>query len=210
MPRRLTGAASNRVFAPLRLLALTLLLGGCALLRPDNATPLPGGGYWRPLAPDRLGQSLSAVQRVTGQFGEHRALLVFYLEVSGDHLALVGTTPDGTELFSLEQNGAAMNVKASPLLPPQMRPQAVLADLQLAFWPAAAVSAGLAGSGLELVEQPLPEGGARRLFKRDGEIVVAIDYRAADPWRGAVEFEQRAWHYRYTVETLNLDTATAP
>jgi len=207
MPGRLTFAIEKVVSMLVRLLLLTILISGCALLRPQGATPLPGGGAWKPLTPAQLGRSLSVTQRVTGEFGEHRAVLVFYLEVAGDHLALVGTTPDGTELFSLEQNGETVAVTTSPLLPPQMRPQAVLADLQIAFWPAAAVAQGLSGSGLVLNETRT-ENGIERSLSRAGETVIAIRYRADDPWRGAVEFDQRAWHYRYTVETLQLEPAS--
>lgn len=187
------------------LVMLAFGLGGCAL-RPADAIPLPGGGYWRVLPPAQLGQSLSAVQRVTGQFGERRALLVFYLEIEGDHLALVGTLPDGSELFSLEQDGAHVVVKTSPLMPPQLRPLAVLADLQLIYWPAEALRPALAANGLELLER---DNGEREL-RRGGATLVSIRYAAHDPWRGVVDFEQRAWHYRYTVETLELEQKSAP
>jgi len=192
--------------AVLGLLALTLALSGCGWLRPADATPLPGGGYWTPLAPALLGRSFNAVQRVTGEFGAHRAVLLCYLEVSGNHLALAATTPDGTELFSLEQDGTRLQVHSSPLLPKQLRPQAVLADLQMTFWPAVAVAPALARNGLTMTEHA-GDAGAVRIIARGGTPVATITYGAADPWRGAVVFEQHAWHYRYAVDTLQWEPA---
>lgn len=183
-----------------RLLALTLLLAGCALLRPEGAAPLPGGGYWTPLTPAELGRSFNAVQRVTGHFGGRQVVFVFYLEVAGDRLALVATTPDGMKLFGLEQTGATIVIDKAPLLPPQMRPAAVLADMQMAFWPAPAVARNLAAAGLAL-----DAGDNRRTIRRGDNTVAVIAYADSDPWRGRVEFEQRAWNYRYSVDTLELD-----
>ncbi len=192
---------------PRRLIATFICLfalGACALLQPAGTTPLPGGGYWRPLPPEQLGRSLYAVQRVRASFGGHAAVLLFYLEVRGPHLALVATTPDGSELFSLEQVGTQVTVTSSPLLPAQLQPKAVLADLQMAFWPAAAVRKGLAGTGLTLDESEHAPGSVREII-RAGTVSTHIDYANLDPWRGTVEFDQRVWHYRYSVETVQLE-----
>lgn len=191
MPRRLIA------------LALMLLLEGCASWRAAG-TPLPGGGRWQPLAPALLGRDLSAVQKVQGHFGTQTAVLVFYLEVQGDRLALVGTLPDGTQLFSLEQVGAEIHTTTSPLLPPRMQPTAVLADLQLVYWPLAAVRDNLAPAGLTVAESDA-DGRLQRTIAREGLPQVAIRCAAADCWRGAVQFEQHAWHYGYTVETVEYN-----
>lgn len=188
------------------LLVAVLLLAGCAALRPAGHAPLPGGGWWRPLSPALLGRDFSAVQRVDGEFGGHPALFLFYLEVEGARLSLVATTPDGTALFSLVQQGEEVQVESSPLLPRQWRPASVLMDLQLAYWPAAAVADNLAGSGLQLEES----GGERRLL-RDGRPVTVIR-RGADPWRTPLRLEHTDWHYHYRVTTLQFidDTISAP
>src|SRR5690606_6739403 len=120
------------------LLATVLLLASCAALRPEGEARLPGGGWWQPLSPALLGRDFTAVQRVDGNFGGRGAVFVFYLEVEGDSLALVATTPDGSTLFSLSQMGETVTIEPSPLLPRQWQPAAVLMDLQLAFWPTAA------------------------------------------------------------------------
>jgi hypothetical protein len=112
------------------------------------------------------------------------------------------------EVFSLRLLSDAggeprLAVKQSPLTPKRLRPAQVLADLQLVYWPAAALRAELECDGLELIERAQGDGRLREL-RRDGETLVAIHYDAADPWRARVRFEQRAWGYRYTVTTLEL------
>jgi hypothetical protein len=186
------------------LLGAALLLSGCAALRPEGQSPLPGGGWWKPLSPALLGRDFSALQRVDGEFGGHPALFLFYLEVEGERLSLVATTPDGTGLFGLVQQGEAVTVEPSPLLPRQWRPAAVLMDLQLAYWPAAAVADNLAGTGLQLQQA----GGERRLLQ-GGRPVISI-HRGADPWREPLRLEHVDWHYRYRVTTLQFIDETTP
>jgi len=193
---------------PRRLIALLgiLLLSGCALFDAPRSTPLPGGAQWQLLSPDQLGRSISVTQRVTGNFNGQSVALLFYLEVTPDRLALVGTTPDGSELFSLEKTASALNVHATPLLPKQLRPEMVLADLQMAFWPAAAIEKNLRDTDLQLREQNEAVGMRRTITQQstqqNGEPVITIDYDSADRWRGSVRFEQHVWHYSYVVETL--------
>lgn len=190
----------------LRFIALALLLAGCAALRAPDEVALPGGGTWRLLPPAALGQSLGALQRVDAAFGEHRATLLFYLEVEPLHLALLATTPEGLELFKLALGDTAprLAVTRSPLAPKPLQPAQVLADLQLVYWPAQALRPALAGAGIELVERAEGAGRVREL-RRGSDILVAIHYDAADPWRAGVRFEQQAWGYRYAVTTLELN-----
>jgi hypothetical protein len=202
MPRRLIP------FAPALLVVLALALDGCSPWRADG-TPLPGGGRWQPLSPALLGRDLSAVQKVQGRFGTQSAVLVFYVEVHGDHLALVGTLPDGTQLFSLEQTGTQLRTTASPLLPAQMQPAAVLADLQMVYWPLAEVRANLAAAGLT-IDESVEDGRRRRSIARADAPVVSIRCGTSDCWRGVVQFDQQAYRYGYSVETVQFAEEPSP
>lgn len=182
------------------------LLAGCALWRAPDEVALPGGGSWRLLGPGALGQSLSALQRVDAEFGEHQATLLFYLEAEPLNLALLATTPEGLELFKLElrEGEPRLSATRSPLAPKPLQPAQVLADLQLVYWPATALRAELTLHGFTLVERGEGSGWVREL-RRGDEVLVAIHYDAADPWSAGVRFEQRAWGYRYAVTTLELN-----
>lgn len=184
-------------------LALLVVLTGCALVAPPDQAVLPGGGRWRLPGPGALGEARQVLQRVDAEFGEHRTTLLFYLEVEPVHLALLATTPEGLELFALElrETKPRLSATRSPLTPRPLQPVQVLADLQLAYWPVAALQAALADTGVVLAERADGSGRVREL-RRGSDILVTIHYDTGDPWRAGVRFEQHVWGYRYTVTTL--------
>ena len=179
-------------------LLLPLLLAGCAWLQPAGSAPLPGGGWWQPLSPALLDADFDTLQRVDGEFGGHRVTWLFSMEKRGEQLALVATTPDGTPLFQLLQRGSDVSVTPSPLLPPQVRPEVVLMELQLTLWPAAAVAANLPPA---LQWQPTAAGFELR---RDGVVEIAVERAEQQPWQQPVALAQPRWHYRYRVTPLEL------
>ncbi len=178
---------------------LLLFLHGCAWLQPDGSAPLPGGGWWRPLSPALLAADFDALQRIDFTFGDRRAVWLFSLEKHGERLALVATTPDGTALFQLLQQGGDVTITPSPLLPPQWRPEVVLMELQLALWPRDAIAANLPDA---LQWQSTPNGFA---LHRGDTIEIEIERAAIEPWRQPVTLTQRRWNYHYRVTPLEFE-----
>lgn len=185
-------------------LTLVTLLSGCALLQPHDSVPLAGGGYWHLLAPAQLSAPARAIQRVDAKFGEHTAVFLFYLEASTEQLVLVGTTPDGTELFRLRQSAHGIEQKTAPFLPKQMHPTAVLADLQMVFAARDIVAKNLLGTGLA-VQETTENGTAVRTISRDDSAAISIRCEAADCWQGKVYLQNHAWNYSYIVTPVELN-----
>lgn len=185
-----------------RVLWLVMLaLAGCSWFSsPPVVKP------WLPmLEPAELGRSVAALQKVSGSRDGSEYVLLFQLEVDPERLAMVGSTVGGNTLFSLEYSGGNLNTSVSPLVPAQVDPAWVLADLQLAFWPQAAIENGLAQSQFRLQYAP----GSRELYF-GRERLIRVEYSAGDPWSGPVLFKNYKFDYEYRIETLRQEPLAQP
>ena len=176
-------------------LVLTLVLSACSLLRPQAAPavlPL--------LAPSTLGTSRSALQLVHGAFGERDVAFQCVVDVSPEHMTLVGLSAQGQRWFSLRYDGSKLEAQSNSQAPPLLDPQRVLIDLQLALWPLAALQQTLADSGWQ-VTQTAP---ATRRLLRDGRLVAEVHYTGADPWQGQLWLSNFDHGYTLAVESRPL------
>lgn len=178
-----------------------LCLAGCSWF-----ATTPVHKPWLPmLEPAELGRSVAALQKVSGSRDGNEYVLLFQLEVDSQRLAMVGSTVGGNTLFSLEYHGGNLNTSVSPLVPAQVDPAWVLADLQLAFWPQSAVENGLAQSQFRLQYAP----GSRELY-HGLERLIRVEYSAGDPWSGPVLFKNYKFDYEYRIETLQQEALPNP
>ena len=136
------------------LLAAVLLLAACAgaRVRPP-AIALPP----LQLAPAALGQTLALQQRLVFSYGSHHSTMEALLEADASEVRLAVQALGQTGV-TLRWDGHTLEQQRAPWLPPQVRGERVLDDLQFALWPAAAVRAALPPDWT-LVEQ----GDERRL-----------------------------------------------
>lgn len=161
--------------APTRLLLLLVVLAlpACGLLPPRQSSiafPL--------LAPATLGVSRSALQVLRGAFGERDVVFQCVVAVDAERVTLVGLGAQNQRWFTLRYDGRSVEAQISPQAPALPDPRRVLADLQLALWPLAALQQALAGSAWQITE-PAP---ATRRLRRDGRLVAEVHYGGADPW----------------------------
>jgi hypothetical protein len=146
----------RRLIAP----ALCLLLAGCATRGPAArpAVELPA----LRLAPSALGREASLQQRLTFVRGAQRRELDALLEVDADQVRLL-VQAMGQSGVRLAWDGTKLDERRAPWLPPAVRGERVLDDLQFALWPLAAVRAALP-PGWRVDEA----GGERRLLDAQG------------------------------------------
>ncbi|MDR3414681.1 MAG: DUF3261 domain-containing protein [Nevskia sp.] len=186
---------------PRHALALAALcLAGCAAApapRPDVPPDQP------PLLPPAtLGASRDAQQILRAAFGEHEAVLRCVVHASPERIEVVALTALGQRALTVAWNGQDWKVDAAPGVPPTLRPEWLLADVQLALWPLAALQSAYEPAGWTVSE---PGGGVRRL-RRAGQLVAEVDYADADPWRGRYWISNFRYRYAISVEA----DATAP
>lgn len=176
-------------------------LAGCSHLHRAPAAAPPS--VWAPqseqpplLAPDTLGGSRDTQQILRAAFGEHEASLRSVVRVSPERIQMVMLTAMGQRAMSVEWNGRDWKVETAPMVPSAMRPEWLVADMQLALWPLATLQAAYKPAGWDVTE---PGGGVRRL-RHDGKLVAEVAYADADPWHGRYWISNFRYGYALSVQ----------
>jgi hypothetical protein len=127
--------------------------------------------------------------------GDQTADVQAVLELSAEHLVLVLAQPLGPRLATIDWSAAGVAIERAPGLPvaAALRPEDVLADVMLAFWPEVAVRSSLRAD-LALVVEP-----DRRLVMKDGALLIEVRREDADPWNGTVRLDNHALGYQLTI-----------
>ena len=170
--------------------AALLLLGGCI-------SPLPQQSPARldlKLTPAALGAAISLQQRLTVEREGRVDYLEAALEIDDSHVSMIGLAL-GQRVMSFKFDGKELKSWRHALLPQQVRAEDVLEDIQLTYWPAAAVRAALpAGWRVEEV------GMRRTLWSGDAKVMI-IDYSSEPRWNGKVELTNLRYNYQLTIHS---------
>lgn len=179
-----------------------LLLAACAQAPVAPRLHLPT----LQLAPASLGASLSLAQRLTVQQLPEQALrheapteqsLEAQIEIDPQALRLAAFAMNQRVLL-LQWDGSALQQQRHTMLPAAVDGARVLRDVQLAYWPAAAIAAALP-AGWSVADE-----GSRRTLAFEGQPQVLIDYSASPRWAGRAELDNRAEGYRLSIESRVL------
>lgn len=151
------------------------------------------------LAPPDSPGPRNASQVIHAAYGPRTFTLGTAIQIDAAGLKVVGLTATGHRLFTVSWDGTAVTAEKSSIFPDAMDPKRVLADVQLALWPLAAVQAAFHAGGLTVSE---PFAGVRRVQRGD-TLVAEVHYATADPWSG------RLWLVNFELDySLAIDTST--
>lgn len=142
------------------------------------------------LPPSALPRPLALQQRLTFVHGGRRETVDALVESDADGTRLV-IHAQGQVALRLDWDGKDLKQQRAPWLPAALDGERVLTDLQLVYWPVAAISAALP-PGWTLAEE-----GGRRVLRKDGEAVATVDY----PQPSHARLEQRALGYALDIES---------
>jgi len=170
-------------------IALACLIAGCATQAPQARLGLK-------LPPSALGATISLQQHLSVEREGRIDYLDAALEVDDRQLDMIGLAM-GQLVMSLHFDGITLTSWRHALLPPQVRGEDVLEDIQLTYWPIDAIRAALpAGWRIE------DEGLRRTLWSGDTE-VMTIDYGALPRWSGKVTLSNLRYGYRLTIQSVS-------
>ncbi len=168
---------------------LGLLLAACAGHAPRAQVALP---VLR-LSPASLPAPLALQQQLHFRFGSHERDLDALLEADAQQLQLAVQAMGRTGV-RLRWDGVQLEQERAPWLPPQVRAERVLDDLQFALWPAPAVSAALPAGWT------LSDDGRRREL-RQGETAWLVLERSDD---GSLLLDNRAEGYSLRIASVDM------
>jgi hypothetical protein len=168
-------------------------LGLCALSFMGCAAALsPPARLGLKLAPAALEASISLQQRLVVERQGRIDTVDAALEVDAERLDLVGLTL-GQRVFALHYDGRELQSWRHPSMPPGLRGEDVLEDLQLTLWPASAIKQALpAGWRIEEMDR-------RRTLWLDETPVMMIDYSGEPRWLGRIAINNLRYQYRLII-----------
>lgn len=177
--------------------ALILLIGlglaACGLAppppEPGQVGIAPGIALSLP-SPAALGRSVDAVQIVTARHWGDTFVFEGRLSVGPERLLLVGTDSLGRRAMTVSWSEGKITVERAAWLPESLRPENILADIVLLYWPEAAVRPALTGA--DLTEQ----AGERRVGA-----AILVTWQG-DPWNGTAHLHNSAWEYDLDVRSV--------
>lgn len=150
-------------------LILAVALAACAhppLKQGGACASLPNGGEY--CLQSSTGVPPVAHQQVADfQMGDQRHRLIVQWEADAHGMRVAGLTPLGQSLFQTQFDN--QRVHNEVLLDSRMRPELLLALLQIAHWPIASVQAGLPSS------MTVEEEGARRRIRSGVRTVLTVE-----------------------------------
>jgi len=150
------------------LLAAVAFFGACSTHRVSRPKEIyaSAGMKVRLLPPSAYGGELSAVQEVRVSRGGAELVVTGIVKILRDSMQVIALA-DMARLMTLNYTPAGIECEVSPLVPlPKIRPEYILFDVQLAYFPADAINAALP-KGMSFCE----DGGARALYRGEKKIV---------------------------------------
>lgn len=188
-------------------LLTTAVLSACQLQQPVSSGRETGSEaalVTQPLVAPGVAAPHSARQRLRAMVGNREIVLDCVVEVAADRVTVVGLLPAGNRVFSVRYDGTSVEQERTPQVPAQLQPEQLLADLQLAFWPAKGLHDAFRGGPWKLSQ---PDSRTRRLL-HDGRLVSEVHYGDADPWRGRVWLVNFQRDYALIVDSVPLEQDT--
>lgn len=174
-------------------LALLALFTCAACVTTPKAPAAPEFGLR--LSPASLGRELSLSQRITVVRGDDRKSFDAQLEADASAVRIAAVAM-GHTVATLTWDGKSLEQKVSTHVPPAVTAARILSDVQLAWWPAEAIRAGLpAGYSLE-------EGANSRVVTEAGAPFASVSYEGTAPaWR-FVKLTQARYGYVLEIESV--------
>lgn len=184
--------------------AILLCLTGCASVSP----PLPGGavamapGLVLQLPPlEALGRKVEVVQNVVARYGSQTIAFEGRISATPEGFVMVCSDALGRRAVSVNWTKMGVIYDVADWVPASLRPQNMLADLIVMYWPQEVVSAALPGA-------TVTTSATGRTVVQDGKVLMQVAYApatAGDIWTGQTRYRNTLWNYSLTIDQAALE-----
>ena len=175
----------------LLLCLLCVALSGCAVppSAVDHVLVAPGITLELP-SPAELGRSVDVVQLVTARHDGESFVFEGRLLIRPDRLVLVGSDGMGRRAMTVTWASGKIDVERASWLPDNLRPENILADIVLLYWPEAVVRKSIKGAVLT------QSVGARSV----GDAIF-VSWQG-EPWSGGSRLRNIPWDYELEIQSV--------
>ncbi len=154
------------------------------MVAPGITLTLPG--------PGELGRREDAVQLVTARRDGESFVFECRLSVDAERLLLAGSDAMGRRAMTVTWSRDGMAVERADWLPDTLRPENILADIVLLYWPEEAVRRSLKGAALSQMSTGRSIGDA-----------ITVSW-GGDPWNGLSRLVNTPWGYEIEVRSARV------
>lgn len=135
----------------LLILFLSLLFWGCSstYVSDRQTVTIAQGVDFQLITSHPFTNDFQLLQSAQVNYNNELHDLLFQTEVSAQQLVMVGLSATGTRLFSIQLTAGQITASGLPT-DDGLKPEYLLADMQLSLWPASSINQAL--SGAELVQ----------------------------------------------------------
>ena len=179
-----------------------LALDSCAGDPPRDQVLVAPGLTLRLPGPASLNRRIEVSQLVVARYGTRTIAFEARISAASGHFDLLCIDTLGREAMRIHWTQAGIVAEKAPWVPENLRPENMLADIVMLYWPEAVVIQALAASGGTLVAEP----GVRSIRLRGREVIHA-DFqplRGGDPWNGKVRYRNLPRDYTLDIQSRVL------
>jgi hypothetical protein len=107
----------------------------------------------------------------------------------------------GREAMRIHWTQAGIVAEKAPWVPENLRPENMLADIVILYWPEAVVAQALAASGGTILSEP-----GLRSIRLDGKELIHAEFQSpgADPWNNKARFHNLSRDYALDIQSRLL------
>ncbi len=151
-------------------------------------------------SPAELGRDLRVVHLVTARYGVRVMSFEGHIDVTHGRFRMAVLDPLGRKALTVDWTGTDIAYDAAPWFPDRLRPQNMLADLVLIYWPPEVLRRALAPAHAEFEAAP-----DHRAVRRDGTELIRADITpgpGGDPDRARVQYRNAGFGYSLDIRAV--------
>ena len=185
----------------LNLILILLLLSGCLSKYQNSIEHVSVADTVNytllPTIPFSNGLTLTQSATVTYQDESHD--LIFHTEITNRQLTMVGLSPTGTRLFTIMMQEGTVNAEGFSSMIDAIKPEYLLADLQLSLWPQEQINQNLSGANVEEVDS------LTRSLVQNNDTIIIIRYSEEERFKGDIQFTHHQRGYNLSLTPLSIE-----
>lgn len=158
---------------------------------------------WHPIltssSPARRNWADTSTQLVTARYRDRTFVFEGLLSASPERLQLVALDSFGRRALSIVWDGDRVSFEPAPCLPDALKPENILADVVIVYWPEEAVRRGLAGTEAVLRADP-----RERSISMRGSDTITVTYGPpnGETWVESAKYRNIAFGYELDLRSV--------